>query len=41
MMSGSGTDFTMPISTKWMAIDYNGGLSSVQDTTLYVSLYIN
>jgi hypothetical protein len=41
MMSGSSTDFTMPISAKWIAIDYNASLSTVDKTVLYLSLYIN
>lgn len=41
MMGGSGIDFTMPISAKYIAIDYNSAYSTVDDTVLYMSLYIN
>ena len=41
MMGGSSVDFTMPISAKWIAIDYNPSFSTIDKTALYISLYIN
>lgn len=41
MMGGSSLDFTMPISAKYIAIDYSTAYSMIDDTGLYLSLYIN
>ena len=41
LYSGSSLDFTMPVSAKYIAIDYSSALSSMDPSGLYISLYIN